>query len=98
MDCGRQAPLSVGILQARILECVATPSSRDLPDPGIEPTCPALQADSLPSEPPAKTENTGVGYSIPSPRDLPDPGIQLGFPALQADSLPVELLGSSNLV
>ena len=24
----------------------------DLPDPGIEPGCPALQADSLPSEPP----------------------------------------------
>ena len=32
-----QAPLSVGILQARILEWVAMPSSRDLPNPGIEP-------------------------------------------------------------
>ena len=28
------------------------PSPGDLPDPGIEPGCPALQADSLPSEPP----------------------------------------------
>uniref|UniRef100_A0A4W2HX41 Interleukin-7 n=1 Tax=Bos indicus x Bos taurus TaxID=30522 RepID=A0A4W2HX41_BOBOX len=28
------------------------PSSRDLPDQGIEPECPALQADSLLSEPP----------------------------------------------
>ena len=27
-----------GILQARILECVSMPSSRDLPDPGMEPT------------------------------------------------------------
>ena len=26
----------------------------DLPDPGIESTSPALQADSLPSEPPGK--------------------------------------------
>ena len=26
----------------------------DLPDPGIEPGSPALQADSLPSEPPGK--------------------------------------------
>ena len=26
-----------GILQARILEWVAVPSSRDLPDPGMEP-------------------------------------------------------------
>ena len=38
------------ILQARILEWVAIPL--DLPHPGIEPWCPALQADSLPSEPP----------------------------------------------
>jgi len=28
------------------------PSLRDVPDPEIEPTSPALQADSLPSEPP----------------------------------------------
>ena len=28
------------------------PSPGDLPDPGIEPRSPALQADSLPSEPP----------------------------------------------
>ena len=28
--------------------------SGDLPDPGIEPGSPALQADSLPSEPPGK--------------------------------------------
>ena len=28
------------------------PSPGDLPDPGIEPGSPALQADSLPSEPP----------------------------------------------
>ena len=30
------------------------PSPGDLPDPGIEPGTPALQADSLPSEPPGK--------------------------------------------
>ena len=41
-----------GILQAIILEWVAIPSPGDLPDPGIEPRSPALQADSLPSEPP----------------------------------------------
>ena len=47
----RQVPLSMRILQARILEWVAMPSPGDLPDPGIEPGCPVLQADSLPSEP-----------------------------------------------
>ena len=48
----RQAPPSVGILQARILEWVAISFSGDLPNPGIKPRSPALQADSLPSEPP----------------------------------------------
>ena len=33
----------------------------DLPNPGIEPTSPELQAESLPSEPPGKSKNTGVG-------------------------------------
>ena len=33
----------------------------DLPNPGIEPSCPTLQADSLPAEPPGKPRNTGVG-------------------------------------
>ena len=40
-----------GILQARILEWVAIPSPGDLPDPGIEPGSPALQGDSLTSDP-----------------------------------------------
>ena len=33
----------------------------NLPDPGIEPRSPTLQADSLPAEPPVKLKNTGVG-------------------------------------
>ena len=44
-----------GILQARILEWAAIPSPGDLPDPGIETGSPALQADSLPAEPPGKS-------------------------------------------
>ena len=32
------------------------PSPGDLPDPGFEPRCPALQADTLPPEPPGKPE------------------------------------------
>ena len=43
-----------GILQARILEWVAFPFSRDLPNPGIELRSPTLQADSLPAEPQGK--------------------------------------------
>jgi len=40
-----------GIFQARIRERFAISFSRDLPDPGIKPGSPALQADSLPTEP-----------------------------------------------
>ena len=43
-----QAPLSMGILQARILQWVAMLSCRDLPNPGIKPRSLALQVDSLP--------------------------------------------------
>ena len=50
-----------GILQARILEWVAFPFSRDHSKPGIEPNSPALQADSLPAEAPGKPKNIGVG-------------------------------------
>ena len=48
-----------GILQAGILEWIAIPFSRDLPNPGIEPGSPALQADSLPSELPGKPKGEG---------------------------------------
>ena len=50
-----------GILQARILEWVAFPFSRDLPNPGTESRSPILQADSLPAEPQGKPKNTRVG-------------------------------------
>ena len=46
-----------GILQARILEWVAFPFSRDLPNPGIKPRSLTLQADSLDSaEPQGKSK------------------------------------------
>ena len=55
-----QAPLSMGILQTRILKWVALISSGDLPNPGIETRSPVLQAHSLPPELPGKPKNTGV--------------------------------------
>ena len=35
--------------------------SGDLPNPGIKPSSPTLQVDSLPAEPQGKSKNTGVG-------------------------------------
>ena len=49
-----------GILQARILEQVAFPFSRDLPNPGIKPRSPALQMDSLPADPQRKPRDNEV--------------------------------------
>ena len=64
------------------------PSPGHLPNPGIEPRSPTLQADSLPAEPQGSPRILG-GQPVPSPGDLPDSGIELGSPALQADSLPL---------
>ena len=57
----RQAPLSMGFLRQEYWSGLPCPSPGDLPNPGIEPSSPALQVDSLPSEPPGKPMNTGVG-------------------------------------
>ena len=55
MDYNSQPGSSVyGILQARILEWIAISFPRGSSQPRIEPQSPALQADSLPSEPPGK--------------------------------------------
>ena len=54
MDCSWPSSSVHEISQARILEWVAIPFSRGLPNPGIELGSPALQADSLPSGPPGK--------------------------------------------
>ena len=61
MDCSLPGSSVYGIFQGRILEWVVVPSPGDLPNPGIEPRSPALQADFfyfyflLLSEPPGRT-------------------------------------------
>ena len=49
-----QVPLSMGILQPRILEWLPCPPSEDLTNPRFEHRSPTLQADSLPFESPGK--------------------------------------------
>ena len=49
-----QAPPSVGFSRQEQLSELPFPSPRDLPNPGMEPGSPALQADALPSEPPGE--------------------------------------------
>ena len=49
-----QAPLSMGLSRQGYWSGLPFPSPRNLPNPGIEPRPPALQADALPSEPSGK--------------------------------------------
>ena len=50
-----QAPLSMEFSRQGYWSGLPFPSPGDLPNPGIKPRSPALQADALPSEPPGKT-------------------------------------------
>ena len=52
-----QAPPSVEFSRQEYWSGLPFPSPGDLPDPGIEPGSPTLQADALPSEPPGKPIN-----------------------------------------
>ena len=49
-----QAPVSMGFSRQEYWSGLPFPSPGDLPDPGIKPGSPALQADTLTSEPPGK--------------------------------------------
>ena len=54
----QQAPLSMEFFRQESWSGLPFPSPGDLPHPGMEPRSPALQADSLPPEPPGKPFST----------------------------------------
>ena len=56
-----QAPLSMGFSRLEYWSGLPFPSAGDLPGPGIKPKSPALQVDSLPSEPPGKPSGEQAG-------------------------------------
>ena len=60
----RQAPLYVGFSRQVYWSARPFLSPADLPTPGIEPRSPALQADSLQSEPPER-QRTLIPYAGP---------------------------------
>ena len=51
-----QSPLSMGFSRQEYWSGLPFPSPGDLPDRGIEPRSPALQAEALTSEPPGKPD------------------------------------------
>ena len=66
----RQAPVSMGFSRQDYWSGLPCPPPGDLPNPGIGPWSPTLQADSLPSELPGKpvrhwdTEYCSLGYTL----------------------------------
>ena len=52
---------SMGFSRQEYWSGLPFPSPGDIPDPGIKPVSPALQADSLPSEPPGKPMRVNCG-------------------------------------
>ena len=61
-----QAHLFEGFSRQEYWSGLSFPSPEDLPYPVIKPRSPALQADSLPSEPPGKPL-----YALRSNKDMP---------------------------
>ena len=55
-----QAPPSIGFSRQEYWSGLPFPSPGDLPDPGIEPRSPALEADALTSEPSGKPLGTNM--------------------------------------
>ena len=86
MDCSLPGSSVHGILQARMLACHFLLQQMNLSDPGIKPKSPALQMNSLPSEPPGKPS---LGFSLTHKRGREScckvPNI---FPTLRVDPVP----------
>ena len=57
-----QVPLSMGFPRQEYWSGLPCPSPRDLREPGMEPTSPALQADSLSTESPGKPPKMYTEY------------------------------------
>ena len=65
-----QAPLSMGFSRQEDWSGLAFPSRGHLPDPGIEPRSPALQADALTSEPPGKPASSFLPFQTLATENL----------------------------
>ena len=70
---------SVGFSRLEYWSGQPFPPPGDLPNSGIEPRSPALQADSLPAEPPGKPKNTGVGTQSLLQRIFPTQELNCGL-------------------
>ena len=88
-----QAPLSVGFPRQEYWSGLPVPSPENLPDPGIKPGSPVLQADSLPSELPGKPTKEATKSNLRHlDLTIVDPGVNCSFHfQLNASGLPPSL-------
>ena len=75
-----QAPLSMGTLQARILECIAVPSSRGSSQPRDQTQVSCTTGEFLLYEPTRKPKNPGVGSLSLLQGIFPTQGSNPGLP------------------
>ena len=78
-----QAPLSMEFSRQEYWNGLPFPSPGDLPDPGIEPGSPALQANALLSEPPTREEIEKVILKAPWKQTLASDGTTIKFKLLK---------------
>ena len=69
-----QAPPSMGFSRQKQWSVLPFPPPGDLPNPGIKPRSPTLQADALPSEPPGKPNALWRNLEIDVPLQLKKKG------------------------
>ena len=93
MDCSPLTSSVHGILQARIQEWVAMPSSRRSSQPQDRTQIFHIPGRFFTIWATREFQEYWSGYPISFPGDLPHPEMEPGSPALQADSLPAELPG-----
>ena len=93
-----QAPLSIGFPRQEYWSGLPCLPPGDLPSPGIIPRSPALQADSLQSEPPGKPKNTGVGSLSLLQGIFPTQGSNPGLPHCKQILYPLSHQGSPRIL
>ena len=93
----RQAPPSMGFSRQEFWSRLPCPPPGDLPDPGIGPGSPALQAGSLLSEPSVQFRGSVASDSEPSEKPYKDHRVALLGPSVESHSSPPPSLASPAL-
>ena len=93
-----KTPQSIELFRQEYWSGLSFPSPGDLPDPGIEPRSPALQADFLPTEPPGNRNRNRVHNkwtALETSQNLPPP---LSVKLLSSKKTPEVKEGTSSVL